>query len=511
MRLMSRLLSGGALALLGTQAFALTGEEVWANQNSYLAGLGVKVSQTQTRAGNVLTVSDISYDVTFPFGVGDMSLRAAPQVYTENADGSVSIDLGDANSFAVAATFRPDDLTEISLSANIDITWTGLRATATGTANDVTYVTTADLIEITLADLTISGAPEADGVDVDVYLSVADSVSSTQITTGDTTVMRGTATSGQAITDFGSSFFGDILSKTVSLQSGTETTFDLTLPAGPMNLMNISQALRDGLALAATVNTGPSQSQAVTTVNGEVITNQTTNIGSQSSMVSFDAAGLAISGDAVDARVALTASPEIPFALDMTIGQVEYRFALPVNASDQPVDVVYAIGMSELTLNEDLWAMVDPAGTFPRDPMSLDIDLAGSVIILTDLLDINAMTSVIDAGQMPFAVQSVTINNLSANAVGAALAGSGRFTLDMTDLTTFDGFPRPEGTATATMTGVNALLDKLVAAGLMTADDAMAGRLGMGMFAEVTGEDQLRSTLEINAEGEVIANGQRIK
>jgi hypothetical protein len=162
-------------------------------------------------------------------------------------------------------------------------------------------------------------------------------------------------------------------------------------------------------------------------------------------------------------------------------------------------------------VNEDLWAMLDPAAALPRDPMSMKIDLAGSVKLLVDLLDIDRMSQTIDAGVMPFDFQSVTINELSASGLGASATGSGEFALDMSDLTTFDGFPRPTGQATATLTGINGLLDKLISIGLLTADDAMAGRLMMGMFARVVAEDQLQSTLEINAEGHVIANGQRIQ
>ena len=94
MRVLNRLYIGTALGLIATQSLALTGEQVWANQTAYLAPMGITVSQTQSRAGNVLTVADISYDIALPFGLGSMSVKSSPQTYTENADAEVCHDVG---------------------------------------------------------------------------------------------------------------------------------------------------------------------------------------------------------------------------------------------------------------------------------------------------------------------------------------------------------------------------------------------------------------------------------
>ena len=511
MRVLNRLYIGTALGLIATQSLALTGEEVWANQTGYLAQLGITVSQTQSRDSNVLTVSDISYDITFPFGVGSMSVRSSPQSYTENADGTVNVGYSDTNTIAVSATFKPDDQTTISLSANLDVVLTGNTTVASGTADDVTYTVSTDLQELTLSDLTISGAPDVQDVSMDFYLSAADTDTTVQITTGANTTIRSSTRSGVTITDYSVGYTDEFSSKTVSRQSGVDATYALTLPAGPMDLMNISQALRDGLALQAEVNSGESQSQAVTTSFGEMVSNQSTTVASATTIGRFDAAGFGFSGGATGFDVAVPLMAGLPFPIDVSGGNVDYNFAFPVNASDQPADVRYAISISDIVVNEDVWALLDPTAALPRDPMSIKIDLAGTVKLLVDLLDIPSMTQTIEASAMPFDFQSVTINDLSASGLGASAAASGDFTLDMTDLVTFDGLPRPTGQATATMTGVNGLLDKLTGMGLLTADDAMAGRLMMGMFARVVGTDQLQSTLEINAQGHVIANGQRIQ
>ena len=63
-----------------------------------------------------------------------------------------------------------------------------------------------------------------------------------------------------------------------------------------------------------------------------------------------------------------------------------------------------------------------------------------------------------------------------------------------------------------TLTGGNALIDKLIAAGLLPEEQAMGARMMMGLLA-VPGQtpDTLNSRIEINAQGHVLANGQRIQ
>lgn len=64
---------------------------------------------------------------------------------------------------------------------------------------------------------------------------------------------------------------------------------------------------------------------------------------------------------------------------------------------------------------------------------------------------------------------------------------------------------------TVNVKGANALIDKLIAMGLLPEDQAMMGRMMMGMFATPTGDDELTSKIEVNDEGHLIANGQRLQ
>ena len=77
---------------------------------------------------------------------------------------------------------------------------------------------------------------------------------------------------------------------------------------------------------------------------------------------------------------------------------------------------------------------------------------------------------------------------------------------------TFDGMPAPTGAIDLQLVGGNGLLDKLIQMGLVPEDQAMGVRMMMGLFA-VPGDqpDSLKSKVEFTQDGQVLANGQRLK
>ena len=112
---------------------------------------------------------------------------------------------------------------------------------------------------------------------------------------------------------------------------------------------------------------------------------------------------------------------------------------------------------------------------------------------------------------VPGEINSAEITDLVIRGAGAEITGDGAFTFDNSDLRTFDGIPRPEGQMNFAINGVNGLVDKLVQMGLIPAEEAMMPRMMLGMFATPVGDDMLTSTIEVNSEGHVLANGQRLR
>jgi hypothetical protein len=54
-------------------------------------------------------------------------------------------------------------------------------------------------------------------------------------------------------------------------------------------------------------------------------------------------------------------------------------------------------------------------------------------------------------------------------------------------------------------------MDNLVAMGLLPEEQVMGARMMLGLFTVPTGDDQLTTTIEVNAEGQILANGQRLQ
>ena len=96
-------------------------------------------------------------------------------------------------------------------------------------------------------------------------------------------------------------------------------------------------------------------------------------------------------------------------------------------------------------------------------------------------------------------------------AVGASLTGKGAFDVDTMALMMSQGMSGAEGALDLSLTGANGLMDKLVAMGLVPQDQVMGVRMMMGMFAVPAGDDAFTSKIEVKKDGQILANGQRIK
>lgn len=201
---------------------------------------------------------------------------------------------------------------------------------------------------------------------------------------------------------------------------------------------------------------------------------------------------------------------DIPFPeLKINYGEAAFDFLMPVTKTVEPAAFAFLTRIVDLTVSDEIWGMIDPTATLPRDPATLVIDTKGTGTLAVDLFDETAMAQL--GAAPPGALNSLSIVDLQARMAGAALTGVGELTFDNSDLVTFDGMPAPTGKIDLMLKGGNGLLDKLVAMGLIPQDQAMGARMMMAMFAKPgEGEDVLNSTLEFKDKG-FYANGQRLQ
>jgi hypothetical protein len=201
-------------------------------------------------------------------------------------------------------------------------------------------------------------------------------------------------------------------------------------------------------------------------------------------------------------------SADIPFPVDIGFAELATDVKFPVTKGDTPSPFTFVFKMVDFTLPENVWALADPTGQLPHDAATLVIDTSGMVRLLADYSATPA------AGEVPPAPEfsAVSVNEIRLKLVGAELTGNGDLTLDNTDLVTFSGMPAPTGILNFSLTGGNALLDKVTAMGLVPADQVTGLRMMMGIFAApaTDGSDSMTSAVEFKDKG-LFVNGQQLQ
>ncbi len=496
---------GAVLAVLATGALAdVTAEQVWADQERFVADTGYDMtSGSQQRQGDTLIVRDVvlTMEQTAEEAGGRVTITLDEIRLRETGDGRVNMTLGAMPRFQVTS----EDAEGAPVEFGAEVTLTDYLATASGAPDNIAYEWTAEALTTAFSLPAPVGEDGAVAEEVDISLGM-------QGLTG--TLARGeggmilSGTTAQSLsyefsgaTDEGAADLAFTLADVALDQAMTPGLFTGT----PEDL---AAGLRDGGSARIEMQFGAASVDATMTdpegqagrFAGEAVSGTLT--------FAMDESGLSYGAGTQEGQFQLEGG-------DLPVPQVSGSYVesgttltLPLTAADAPQDYSLATRLVGLTLGDEIWEMFDTAGSFPRDPLTLLVDLSGTMKLDQDLMSEETWQTDAPPGQF----ESLNLNDLRISGVGAELTGNGSFTFDNTDTQTFDGFPRPQGSVTLNLRGGNALIDRLVAAGFIPADQAMGARMMLTMFARpAEGEDALTSTIEINEAGEVRANGQRIR
>lgn len=207
---------------------------------------------------------------------------------------------------------------------------------------------------------------------------------------------------------------------------------------------------------------------------------------------------LNFAGLAVDVQ-----SDEIPFPVAFSAGEVGLGVLVPVGAGAEPAPFSGKVTLADLEVSDELWAMVDAGGIIPRDPATAVIDVSGTATLTRSLYEDDIM----EGTEPPGMFNTVDINTVDLSFGGATAHADGGFTFDLASAGKFDGMPMPEGRVDIAISGVNSLMQKLGQIGLLPPEQAMGVTMMLGMFAVPSGEDAMTSSIEIDASGQVTANG----
>jgi Uncharacterized protein conserved in bacteria (DUF2125) len=490
--------STAAMAMLAanTALADVTAEEVWQNWQDFNASAGgTLTTASAARDGDTLVVKDLK---TTSDTSGAKSESAIAELRLRDlGDGTVEITMSEEMSFT-SSTAGTDGAPADGASGTVKMP--GLVTIASGTADETVYDTTIPSFELAME-------PTTDGKPVGkIGITLTDAAMSYLLAgPADAKKMDGEFSSASAainmdIAEDASTFKGainaaDVAGKMVGNFVGTD-------------MADMAAALAAGFALDSSFSYGAvNYDFDITDESGPAKLVGGSEGGAF--QMTMDAAKIMMGGSGKNASISISGA-QIPVPeVKLSYAETAFNFLMPVGKSDEPADFALLTKIVDLSVSEDIWGMIDPTGQIPHDPATLIVDAKGKAKVTTDLMDEAAMAAL--GGMPPGELQSLDVTEIRAKIAGAELTGTGAFTFDNTDLATFGGMPVPTGKLDLKLVGGNTLIDKLVAMGVVTEDDAMGARMMISMFANPgAGADELTSTLEFK-DKHFFANGQQLQ
>jgi hypothetical protein len=502
-RTLAALPAASILAILGAAPAALaqvTPAEVWENWKALMGASGdATITAIEEPAGDTLTVRDLRVVVVQPDIT--MTMDFGTHVFEGQADGSVTVALPERYTILMEGE-GPDMTLAMSLRQ------TNAAMVVTGSGDTLDNALTADEMRVVLDSMRV------DGQDIEIALDVALANLAGNYRTVGTDVMDivSQVTASQATINASGTppepgagpFKVEAVVDTVS--ASTSGLFGAEMFVNPDNL---AEAFAMGFRVASEFSHGPARFRVETDdpMQGQVTVSGEAASGALS--LRMDGEGLSYGGSNTGLKLEVAAAAMPLPDLSATIAETGFNLTMPLQQSDTPQDFGLLVKLRDVAPSNTIWNMADPGSILPREPATLELDLAGKANWLVDILD--PATAEAAMGGAPGEVHSLEIRSLEVAAGGARLTGSGAFTFDNADTTSFDGMPRPEGAVDFRLTGGNGLIQRLAQMGLLPPDQVLGAQMILGLFARPTGEpDVVTSRIEVDATGQLVANGQAL-
>ncbi len=494
-----------AYAVATNGAFAdVTANDVWADWQAYLGGMGYDVTGDQSVSGNVTTIANMTMAMAIPDTEGTFDMVIPEMTLTENGDGTVNI--GFPASFPMTISGEAEGET---FSADLMYAHDALEMVVSGTPENMTYDYTANSLTLSMDSMEFDGETvSSDMFALNVQMNEIAGTSQMQIGEMRDIAQQFTASSlsyDVAFNEPESEDTGRISGKL----DGLKFDGDTIIPPG-MDVANIEDIYKAGFAASGTFTYASGSTEMAGTAEGEPFSLSSSSEGG-SFTGSIDAQRLVYDLAQNSTKLAVTTS-DLPFPIEIAMANAGLKFELPVQASEEIQPFGFGMNLTDFTMSDVLWSMFDPASALPRDPATIALDATGTAKVLVDFMDPEAVEELETSDIVPGELHSLKINELLVSLVGAELTGDGDFTFDNSNTEEFDGLPAPSGVANLKLVGANALLDTLIGMGFVSENDALGARMMMGLMA-VPGEepDTLNSKIEFTEDGQILANGQRIK
>ena len=489
--------SAAFITLMGsTASFAdVTSQEVWQDWHDYMTGFGYEIAASPMVNGDSVMIDNLTMSMPLPEDGGMVKVDFGKISFKDQGDGTVAVIFPPHMPIAINAN------NDFSVTMNYDTT--DMSMIVSGSAQDMTYTYSAPNVAISIADLVIEG-DKLDDAKLDIVLTNLAGTSSSKMDTlrnitqsfGVDTMTYDFALSAPEGDDFTMAIKGSF--------ADFKGNSDSSIPT-EMDLEKMAEALNNGFAAGGGMSWGTSGYEFSMNERGNSTTGSSSaDSGNLDFAINRDS--ISYGGTTAGTKASFTSS-DFPFPVDITIAESVFSLLMPAAPSDEPKDFNLTIKMVDFNVNDMIWGMADPMGKLPHDPATIVLDLDGKANWMIDIMDPENADA-----DMPGELHALNLKSLQVKVAGADLTGNGAFTFNNDDLETFSGLPAPTGAIDLKLVGGNGLMDNLVAMGLLPEDQAMGVRMMMGMFTVAgDGDDTLTSKIEVNGDGSILANGQRLQ
>ena len=489
------------MTLMGSTASIadVTSQEVWNDWYNYMTSYGYEVTVSPEVTSDSVIVDGMKMSMPLPDNGGTINVNLGKISFKDNGDGTVSVMLSDISPLTISAN------NDFSVSLNYDIS--DMSMVVSGSAEDMTYTYSAPQMALSIADLVVDGE-KLDDAKLDIVLTNLSGTSNSKMEGLRKLAQNFTAeklTYDFALAEPNNGDFSMTIKGSMADLAGK---FDSSIPA-EMDFSKMADALDSGFASGGTLSWGAGGYDFASSERGNSVTGSSSSeSGSLTFALSRDALNYA--GTAKGTKASFTSS-DLPFPVEITSAESVFNLLMPAGPSDEPKDYNFTLKMIDFNVNDMIWSMADPTGKLPHDPATVVLDLNGKGNWFIDIMNPEEAAANSEKFDVPGELHSLELKDLQLKVAGADLTGNGAFTFNNDDLETFDGIPAPSGELNLKLVGGNALMDNLVAMGLLPEDQAMGVRMMMGLFAVASGEDTLTSKIEVKEDGSVLANGQRLQ
>jgi Uncharacterized protein conserved in bacteria (DUF2125) len=489
------------LSLPASAVTALTAEEVWADWQRLAKAGGIEITATTRRQRDRLVVTNIAIPVGPPSDAADLKLGRLDLL--ERPDGTVAVLL--PRTFPMTFDLReadPEfDLATLSVSApDFSMIIAGIGEQA---AVDLSVPSLVVSLEKVVPSLRVEDR-------LDVNFAIADLTLKHSM---DLTAATKTVTSSLRL----GTMHGDMLFDVEPAEEKITMSVDVSSVVGALNavvppsvedlaalepvegensLLVLLKLVSDGLAVNGELSHGPYAMRMDAKEPDQYVRVELSSA-SGHAKAKFDAEALVY--DLAMGKTAMVAEGNLPDMeypdVRMSVAELGYSLSLGIGDLVTPQEVRLKARLVDLTLPAEAWAEIDPTGSLGVTPLSYGLDVSAHYALGPEMFDPDWMPS--PDVPPPIDLVDATLTEMMFSGFGMTLGGSGALTFDESDLTTFDGFPAPEGKVSFQATGVNALIDRLAKSGLVAEDELTGFRFALALIAKA-GEtpDSLVSNVE---------------